>query len=297
MHRDIFIGVDGGATKSIVRIEDVEGHLLGQALSGPASVRISPELAWHSINAALNKLLNELKLPTDCNLHMGMGLAGCEIVEAYQAFINKKHPFKTLIVSSDSHVACLGAHKGHDGAIVIAGTGVVGYQISQGLSQQVGGWGFPHDDEGGGAWLGLNAMRLTFKWLDGRTHASGLTEAIFAYFEKDQNRMITWANQANATVFAEIAPIVVQQSQQGDKMANDLLKSSARAIEQIAEALHRLQQDKHTPLPCSILGGVSSFIEPYLGDTLCARLHPAKDTPVAGALLLVRKTMERRLNL
>ena len=46
--------------------------------------------------------------------------------------------------------------------------GTVAFQIEGDKEYKVGGWGFPHGDEGSGAWLGLEAVRLTLHWLDGR---------------------------------------------------------------------------------------------------------------------------------
>ncbi len=57
--------------------------------------------------------------------------------------------------------------------------------------------GFPHDDEGGGAWLGLQAVRLTFQWLDHRLEKAPLMTDVFAYFDNDLNHFVTWANPRN----------------------------------------------------------------------------------------------------
>ena len=75
----------------------------------------------------------------------------------------------------------------------------MGFQIESKRMTKVGGWGFPHDDEGGGAWLGLHAVKITLKWLDRRLPESGLARAIYAYFAEDQQQLVTWANQANST--------------------------------------------------------------------------------------------------
>src|SRR5689334_17223046 len=140
---DIFIGIDGGATKSKVRIEDAQGTLIGQALGGPSNIRLSVESSWKTIIQAVQEALKPSAIRLDdsrYHFHAGMGLAGCEVTEAYDQFIHTAHPFKTLIVTSDAHVACLGAHHGADGAIIIVGTGVVGYQIEKEKSSRVGGW-------------------------------------------------------------------------------------------------------------------------------------------------------------
>jgi glucosamine kinase len=50
--------------------------------------------------------------------------------------------------------------------LIAIGTGTVGYQIEGDKECKVGGWGFPHGDEGSGAWLGMEAVRMTLHWLD-----------------------------------------------------------------------------------------------------------------------------------
>ncbi|HEX2549057.1 MAG TPA: BadF/BadG/BcrA/BcrD ATPase family protein, partial [Gammaproteobacteria bacterium] len=153
MSQDIFIGVDGGGTKSKIRIEDKDGNVLGQAVGGPANIRISVENAWRSIYSTIRDILAPLNITLenpDYRFHACFGLAGCEVTDAYHAFLQESHPFQTLELISDAHAACVGAHLGQDGAIIIVGTGVVGYQALSDINSRVGGWGFPHDDEGGG---------------------------------------------------------------------------------------------------------------------------------------------------
>ena len=184
MADDIFIGVDGGGTKSKVRVENSAGQVLGQAIGGPANIRLSVDKTWEAIFQALSEALksNAISLyDKNYRFHIGLGLAGCEVKEAYEAFLAHTHPFTTIKLTTDAHVACVGAHHAKDGAIIIVGTGVVGYQIQKENCIRVGGWGFPHDDEGGGAWLGLEASRLTFQWLDHRTEKSPLVEDIFDF--------------------------------------------------------------------------------------------------------------------
>jgi glucosamine kinase len=292
----LFIGVDGGATKSIIRLEDESGVLLGKEISGPANIRLSAKESWDSIHSALNQISHSLSIDLNNKryiLHAGMGLAGSEMKEAYHSFVNQAHPFTTLVVSSDSHTACLGAHAGDDGAIIIAGTGVVGYQREAGREIKVGGWGFPHDDEGGGAWMGLEAVKLTLKWLDGRAAETHLAKTIYAYFKEDKSQLLRWANLANSTAFAVLAPIVIQQSQQGDVDAIAILKQAARAIDSISDALHARQCDQERVLPCALVGGVTTFLEPYLQASLRSRLTHCQATPDVGAIMLVRDFLKQ----
>ncbi len=291
----LLVGVDGGASKCTVRIEDTQGQLLGEAMSGPANIRLSVEQTWHSIRTALDAVLHPLGLSFEkdqARLQVGMGLAGSEVKEAYDAFLQKAKGFRTLIVASDAHTACLGAHNGNDGAVMIIGTGVIGLQIEQAHISKVGGFGFPHDDRGGGAWLGMQAIHTTLCWLDGRSPASELAHRVYEKFNCHLDHLVTWANQANSTAFAELAPLVIEQANHGDAKAIQLMKTGACAIDEVDKALRAKQIDQNTFLPCALVGGVAEFMQPYLGEALRERLRPCQLPPVSGAILLLREKIK-----
>lgn len=289
MTQTFFVGVDGGATKCIVRVEDEQGNVLGREISGSANINISVTQAWQSIFLALEKIIKPLAISLEGNRwHVGMGMAGCEVKQAYHEFLNQPHPFETLKVSSDAHIACLGAHNGKDGSIIIIGTGAVGLQVELGQTHKVGGWGFPHDDQGGGAWLGLEAVKVTLQALDKRRPFSGLALEVYNFFHKNLDDLVTWANQANSTAFAELAPLVIKQSQTKDGVAIQVMQEAAKSIDNISFALEAARLNPSHPLPCSLIGGIASFMQPFLNDKLRGRLMPCKLTPDAGAILLVK---------
>ena len=294
MTQHFFIGVDGGATKTQVRVEDAQGNLLGQEVGGPASLRLSPEQAWQSIIAALAKILlpNTLNLrDPHCRFHAGMGLAGTEVEAALQAYLQHPHTFASLQVTSDAHVACLGAHGGGDGALIVIGTGTVGYQIENRQHTKVGGWGFPHGDEGSGAWLGLQAFQHSLQCWDGRQPKSLLAQALKDYFGSNQQRVVAWASAANSTAYAALAPIILEQYAKGDDMAKHLLQSAGAHIDNIAVALIQAQRQTKTLLPCSLVGGIANFVQPFLGKSLQSRLAPCQQTPEQGAILMIRNAL------
>lgn len=289
---DIFIGVDGGATKTLVRVESAAGALLGEGRGGPANIRLSVEDSWRSIRHALAQALAQAGLRLDDErylFHCGAGLAGTEVSSARERFFNTPHPFTRLLLKSDAYTSCLGAHDGADGAVIAIGTGTVAYQIEAGREHQVSGWGFPHGDEGSGAWLGLEAVRLTLHWRDGRQPASPLLAAVFAHFDNDLSRLVAWANQAAATQFAQLAPLVIAQVEQGTPLAVALIRRGAAEIDRISAAL---EAAAGRPLPCCLQGGMAPFLEPWLGEALRARLVPKRAEAVHGALLMIRRAVQ-----
>jgi glucosamine kinase len=285
---DLFVGVDGGATKTLLRVEASTGEVLGSGQGGPANIQLSVEGSWKSLLDALSQALAQAGIDPrggQHRLHCGAGLAGTEVGAACERFIHTPHSFATLVVRSDAYTSCLGAHGGADGAVIAIGTGTVGFQIVQGQEHRIGGWGFPHGDEGGGAWLGLEAIRRTLHWLDGREPQSPLLDAVYARFDHDLDRLVSWANGAGATGFAQIAPLVIEHAGGRTPLALTLLQEAAREIDRLGAAL---AMRAGATLPCSLLGGLARFIEPWLDQTLRARLVPCEHDAVRGALLMIR---------
>lgn len=297
MADDIFIGVDGGASTTRVRIENAAGDLLGQGVGGPANIRLSADKSWESVYHALDEALKPSHVRLEDKqhrFHIGLGLAGCEVGEAVNEFLSRPHPFTTIQLSSDAHIACVGAHKGKDGAIIVVGTGVIGYEIEAGKGTRVGGWGFPHDDEGGGAWLGLEAARLTFQWLDHRAEKSPLVQDIYAFFNNDTAYFTSWANRANSSEFARLAPLVINHAQQEEIAAVRLMKKAAHAVDRVGNALMKMQRDRGKHLPCSLFGGIAPFIEAWLCEELRECLVPRQADANFGAILMIRECLRKK---
>jgi hypothetical protein len=73
---------------------------------------------------------------------------------------------------------------------------------------------------------GTEAVRLTLHWLDGRDEPSPLLESVYAHFDNDLMRLVIWANQANATQFAQIAPLVIEHVKRKTPLAVTLIRQA-----------------------------------------------------------------------
>lgn len=301
MVQHIFVGVDGGASKCRVRVEDEQGNRIGYAEGSDASIRYSVKHAWESVYQTLHQALQNSTLSLsdpDCYFHIGLGLAGTEVPEACYQFSTAPHAFKTLVLKSDGYIACVGAHGGRDGAIITVGTGIVAWQIEQESTIRVSGWGFPHGDEGSGAWLGLEAVRRTMHWYDGRTEASPLYEAILAKFNHNFSDLVTWVNQENchSRDYAALAPIVIEYAHEKEPVAFSLLQQAVEHIHLINESLIKRSKDPHHLLPCVLEGGLARFMEPWVNESLKSRLVPCQYEPVIGAVIMIKKQVQAKLN-
>lgn len=281
-----YLGVDGGGTGCRARLEDEDGKVLGQGLAGPATLRLGAEVAWASIERAFNAALEDAGLGAAAlrSVRAGIGLAGIGRGDARQALAEISHPFAALAFASDGVGACLGAHSGRDGAIVIAGTGSIGLGFVEGRDLRVGGYGFPISDEGSGADLGLRAIRLALRAHDGRQERTALLTEVMRRFGDDPMRAVAWMDRATATDYAALAPTVMRHADQGDAAARRVVQSASAHIDMLVRTLF-----EHGAPRVSLLGGLASPIEPWLAPDVRRRLKPADGDAVSGAIILARR--------
>ncbi len=278
-----FLGVDGGGTGCRARVEAADGTVLGQGLSGPATTRLGVERAWASIMTAMREALREAALgeADHVSIAAGVGIAGLGRKGASEALEALPHDFAHLAFVSDAMAACLGAHSGLDGGIVIAGTGSVGIGRVDGRELRVGGYGFPISDEGSGADLGLQAVRLALRAHDGRIEATALLHAVMQRFNHDPADAIAWMDQATATGYATFAPLVMRHADEGDAAGRRIVQGAAEQIDALVRALF----DKGAPR-VTLLGGLASPLEPWLSPDVRRRLKPPDGDAVSGAIIL-----------
>ncbi|WP_027142202.1 N-acetylglucosamine kinase [Mesorhizobium sp. WSM3626] len=285
---DYFLGVDGGGTGCRARLEDAQGMVLGQGLSGPATTRLGIEAAWGSIAKAYGAAIDEAGFaPAEtARIHAGIGLAGIGRKGALEALRAIAHPFASIDFVSDGVGACLGAHSGQDGAIVIAGTGSIGLGFVEGRDLRAGGYGFPISDEGSGADLGLKAVQLALRAHDGRHERTALLAELMQRFAGDPMEAVAWMDRASATDYAALAPMVMRHADQGDPAGRRIVQSAAEQIDTLVRVLF----EKGAPR-VTLLGGLASPLEPWLSPDVRRRLKPADGDAVSGAIILAKRSV------
>ena len=283
-----FLGVDGGGTGCRARIEDEAGTVLGQGLSGPATTRLGIDEAWASIARAYSAAIEEAGFCAVeiAQIQAGIGLAGIGRKGALEALRAIAHPFASIDFVSDGVGACLGAHSGLDGAIVIAGTGSIGIGFVEGRDLRVGGYGFPISDEGSGADLGLKVVQLALRAHDGRHERTALLAEVMQRFQSDPMEAVAWMDRATATDYAALAPMVMRHADQGDPVGRRIVQSAAEQIDTFVRVLFEQGAPRVT-----LLGGLASPLEPWLSPDVRRRLKPADGDAVSGAIILARRSL------
>jgi glucosamine kinase len=281
----LLLGVDGGGTRCRARLSTSCGTVLAEAVTGPANLRLGLERSFSSIVDAAAQCLRgaALKGSDMSRLVACLALAGASEPNLAAAAAGREHPFQRIILTTDAHAACIGAHGGRDGGIVIAGTGTIGWAIVQGKIHRIGGWGLPISDEGGGAWLGTELLRRVLWAHDGRVPWTPLLRSVFADFRETPHAISDWAARAEPSDLGAYAPRIVAHAAERDAAAVELMSLAAGHIDALAARLVDAGAER-----LSLVGGLASSLRPWLAPaTRCRLVEPAGDA-LTGALALAR---------
>lgn len=284
---DVFyLGIDGGGSKCRASIADAGGVVLGEAVAGPANPLHGLERTLESIEQAASRALADSGRHdvTLRQLVAGVGLAGVNLPSLFRAVSAWRHPFAELYLTTDLHIACLGAHQRDDGAVIVAGTGSCGYVGVPGRECVLGGHGFPLGDKGSGAWMGLEAAKAVLLASDGLGPATQLEALLSAELGASGLVMVERLSGAKSSDYARLAPLVLRAAQAGDAAAEAIVREGAGYI----SALGRKLLD-YGPARISMIGGLAEALRPWLTLQLSSRLSAPLGPPEAGALLYARR--------
>ncbi|KVQ39925.1 ATPase [Burkholderia cepacia] len=280
------IGIDGGGTGTRAVLADRHGRELAQGRGGPSGLGLGIERAWASIGAACADAFTRAGLAFDWpQCALGCGLAGVNNA-AWLAAFRAQAPLGALAVESDAYTTVVGAHGGAPGLIVALGTGSIAAALdAAGACRIAGGFGFPSGDEASGAWLGVRALAYAQQALDGRVPRDAFANALLAETgAQDRDALVQWSCDANQTIYARLAPIVL--AHRSHPVAGALIAQAGDEIGKMIDAL-----DPQQALPVALCGGLADALAPAVPARHAARLRAPLDDSAHGALRLALQAM------
>src|SRR3954469_19737334 len=278
-----YLGIDAGGTRTRAKLVSDSGETLGLGEAGPANTRIGVANALGAVELAYSQAIDAAGLsPADiASINAGLGIAGLNRRGALEALQAHSFPFASIAFASDAAIACIGAHAGGDGGIVIVGTGSIGFARVAGEAVIVGGYGFPISDEGSGADLGRRAIQQSLWARDRRIDHSAMTREILERFSDSAGEIVTWMDSATPPDYAVFSPLVMEHASRGDAVAEPIVQDAARAVDRLIRVLF----ERGAP-HCCLMGGVSEVLYDWLAPGLRKRLRAPLGNSIDGALLL-----------
>jgi N-acetylmuramic acid 6-phosphate etherase len=295
----VYLGIEGGGTRSTVRMEDEAGALLTEFAVGPAvlSLMSDRELQWH-LRAIAARLPQE---PTA----IGIGLAGVRTVtdaERLRRAAARVWPQVPCVATNDLETALAAEPAGRKPVarvLVLSGTGSCCFgRAPDGRTAKVGGRGHVIGDRASACDIGLRALRAVMADLDHRGRMGPLGAALLnALMFNEPEQLIPWSVQASKTEIGNLAVTVFAVAAKGDALAKKLLADSAVMLAEDACACAGQLAGAGEPVEFVFNGGVLLKNPAFLRD-LCrrlracvpqARLTPLKRPSVVGAVALARQ--------
>lgn len=293
--KELFLGIDGGGSKCKAIIMNENNEILGTGISGPGNPLHGFEQATNSITesaklALKSTGLDNVKLK---DLNAGVGLAGVNLPALFKQMQAWEHPFKQMFLAHDLLVACLGAHHSHSGAVIISGTGSCGFACIDEQEFMLGGHGFPHGDKGSGAWFGLQATKHVLLSLDGIVQPSLMNDILLKKLGCiNATAIVEKIVDKKATFYAQLANLVFDAAEQGDKVALDIVEEGVEYINSIARILLTKK-----PARISMLGGLTPRLKPKLDKALQTQLSEPLSAPEVGSVLFARQELAKQQGL
>ena len=286
----LYLGIDGGGTRCRARIASQGGQILGEAISGGANTRLGIDHVFSEITNAAKLALESANLPTSdlSKLHAGLGLAGLPLERERRRAESHRHPFASVCYATDAHIACLGAHNGRDGGVLIVGTGVCGAAILDGECMSVAGWGFEISDIGGGARIGRRAIEASLLAHEGLVPSSDLTREIMLYFKNSPEEIVIFAENARPADYGKFCPMVFAADEAGDAVAKEIIHVAISVNSNMLLKLHKFGAPR-----LSIMGGLANLMVHRMTQDIQKLLSPPVQDALQGAILMAIQHQER----
>ena len=304
MHNSLYLGFDGGATKTTGIAMDDGWNIVAEAIGGPSNFQIiGTEKASSNVLEVVETLLRKASCDFSDVRSLYLAVAGAgRIADAdmmRDAFIDllrsKGYSIPEIAIGSDAIAALEGAFSGRPGMILISGTGSILFAKDRlDRIHRAGGWGRVIGDEGSGYSIGQACLSAIARQLDGREKVTSMWPLFQERLRIQSSQDLIAAVYQNKLDIASLALIVIEAAERGDEVAGEILSKASIDLCDLIDAVLR-QLDVPVPLVLcgSLLESDNSFSQklklsiktrfPHL------KIQEPDHSPAVGAALLAVK--------
>lgn len=260
----LFLGVDGGGTKTNVALMNEDREVVAEGAGGPSNpLRVGVETAVANIAKAIDAACDSGGVSRGDIVAATLGLAGVrrqDIRERVRESFATRFRVRKTLVTTDADIALYGTTLGKAGLVVIAGTGSICIGVNdEGEKFIAGGWGPVAGDEGGGRGIAGEALHAVAKASDGRGELTKLSEQAAEYFRASNVENLIgaiYAPQMDNSRIAGFARLVVETAIEGDRVAVSILSDAGRELGSAAVAVIKKLGLSKKKVPIGCVGSV-----------------------------------------
>jgi N-acetylglucosamine kinase-like BadF-type ATPase len=244
----LYLGVDGGGTKTEFVCIDAAGSVVARALTGTTyHLQVGLHGAAALITEGVQAICAQLSITPDDFAFVFFGLPAFgedAIVDPLlEQACGRVLGHARFRCGNDMICGWAGSLACEDGINLVAGTGSIGYGERQGQAARVGGWGEVFGDEGAAYWIAIRGLTAFTKMSDGRLPRGPLhrhiVEKLGLADDLDLCARVMGERGMSREAIAGLAPIVSAAASDGDAVAASILKEAASELASMAHALRR----------------------------------------------------------
>lgn len=310
----LYLGVDGGGTKTAFILIDDKGEITAYSVQGTCHyLQLGLDRFRKTLLTGINKICRQAGIDISDIAYSFFGLPAygenktdIPLLENIVAGLIGSNNF---MCGNDVEAGWAGSLACRPGINIVGGTGAIGFgRDSEGNTGRASGWGYFCGDEGSAYWLGKRLLSLFGKQADGRKEKSRLYYIVKEEF--DLKRDLDLINVVYEDLgkkrdqIASLAMLVYRAAREGDKQAIKLYKQAAREYGLIIRTLlQNLEFSPEKETFVSYSGGVfragGLILKPLkkqFKEQNIKFVHPVLK-PVTGAALYALKLDKPQLDL
>lgn len=298
---DLVIGLDGGGSRTRVRLANLRGETLGEGNAGTSNPYARGFHAAESeIIQAVSAAFAQAGLESQKVFAACFGLGGADRPEDRETLNawGKSVLAERVKTTGDGEIVLAAGTTENWGVALIAGTGSSAWaRARDGRMVRAGGWGYLIGDEGSAFDLVRRALQAVVQAADGRGMQTALREAMLGAMNlREPMQLIgrVYRPEARPADLAELAPVVLATAEAGDETAYRIVRRAGAELGRTVLAAAGAASFSGPAIPLALTGGLllgSETMRRALLDALAGgpcRFEPVEMVyaPVAGAVRL-----------
>jgi glucosamine kinase len=297
------LGVDGGATKTLAAVLDLEAGRIHIGHGGPSNQdAVGATAAVRALLEAADEAIAEAGISPNRLAAEVLAVAGTDT----EAIVRNVRAVRTedWLVVNDVVAAWASATGTGPGVAVIAGTGSNVFGVGpEDKPWRAGGWGHLLGDEGSGYWFGIQSIKAALDDREASGPETALSERAPAFFGLETVEQLVSHVYSKPLTKGEISALAIETAkvaQAGDAVARELYVRGARELGRQIRAVIE-QTGLRGSFPVGLIGGAfkagAVFLEPLTAviHEAVPEAHVARVVlqPVGGSLLLAARACGR----
>lgn len=303
---NLYIGIDGGGTKTAFVVIDKNGRILAKETNSTIHIRQqSEENIKKIIFETIDNMLKTLDKTRADIAYLFAGVPGCgdlpEVPKVFDPIFDELVGKDKYTYKNDAVCGWAGSQAAKPGVNMVLGTGAIAFGMDYKKNEaRSSGWGPYCGDQGSGYWLGREAIMLFGREADYRAKRSHLYDLFREKYNLDDDiDFITIIHDLNddRTEIAKLSVLLTQAAKMGDQEAIKIFERAAiEVVESIHAVMHQLSFEDDEKIYISYSGGVFNVGElitkpiedRLLKDSRIEKIEAILD-PTSGAALMALK--------